>query len=82
MRRHAWNCDLSTKPGTDILTNRHIYIHRIFGILLGYQGFIWEYGDLTSNILRYDLMIFNGDMSEYNGILDVMECTVMWLSLE
>ena len=24
MRRHAWNCDLSTKPGTDILTNRHI----------------------------------------------------------
>ena len=26
MRRHAWNCDLSTKPGTDILTNRHIYI--------------------------------------------------------
>ena len=45
--------------------NRHfdkpsyIYIHRIFGILLGYQGFIWEYGDLTSNILRYDLMIFN-----------------------
>ena len=28
MRRHAWNCDLSTKPGTDILTNRHIsYIY-------------------------------------------------------
>ena len=29
MRRHAWNCDLSTKPGTDILTNRHIrtYVH-------------------------------------------------------
>ena len=25
MRRHAWNCDLSTKPGTDILTNRHMY---------------------------------------------------------
>ena len=25
MRRHAWNCDLSTKPGTDILTNRHIH---------------------------------------------------------
>ena len=24
MRRHAWNCDLSTKPGTDILTNRHM----------------------------------------------------------
>ena len=28
LRRHAWNCDLSTKPGTDILTNRHIYIWR------------------------------------------------------
>ena len=26
MRRHAWNCDLSTKPGTDILTKRHMYI--------------------------------------------------------
>ena len=25
MRRHAWNCDLSTKPGTDILTNCHIH---------------------------------------------------------
>ena len=24
MRRHAWNCDLSTKPGTDILTNRQV----------------------------------------------------------
>ena len=24
MRRHAWNCDLSTKPGTDILANSHI----------------------------------------------------------
>ena len=24
MMRHAWNCDLSTKPGTDILTNCHI----------------------------------------------------------
>jgi len=57
----------------------YICIHRIFGILLGYQGFIWEYGDLTSNMLRYDLMICNG---EYNGILDVMECTVMWMSLE
>jgi hypothetical protein len=30
MRRHAWNCDLSTKPGTDILTNRHIYILYIY----------------------------------------------------
>ena len=28
MRRHAWNCDLSTKPGTDILTNCHIYIYK------------------------------------------------------
>ena len=24
MRQHAWNCCLSTKLGTDILTNRHI----------------------------------------------------------
>ena len=24
MKRHAWNYDLSTKPGKDILTNRHI----------------------------------------------------------
>ena len=27
MRRHAWNCDLSTKTETDILTNRHLYIY-------------------------------------------------------
>ena len=26
MRRHAWNCDLSTKPGTDILTNPLLFL--------------------------------------------------------
>ena len=44
MRRHAWNCDLSTKPGTDILTNRHIhtYIYNYIYIII-YIYIIWIY---------------------------------------
>ena len=45
MRRHAWNCDLSTKLGTDILTNRHIYIYRcwccLYPTLMHQRGWGW-----------------------------------------
>ena len=49
MRRHAWNCDLSTKPGTDILTNRHIYIYIL--VTTASVGLYWPniFGELVEH---------------------------------
>ena len=51
MRRHAWNCDLSTKPGTDILTNRHIHTQYIYT----YTIYIYTY---TIYIYTYTIYIY------------------------
>ena len=70
MRRHAWNCDLSTKPGTDILTNRHIYIY-IYETnqnLGGYNGLYSQRYDLGSS-QPWGTQIFwppvTGDLHQY-----------------
>ena len=80
MRRHAWNCDLSTKPGTDILTNRHIYIYMYIYICIYIYVYIYMYIYICIYIyvyiyIQYDML----DTSNLNT--DTIPFTELWKAI-
>ena len=63
MRRHAWNCDLSSKPGTDILTNRHIHVYIYIYMYTYIYTYVYTY--MYINMVVYGNMILWSESYAY-----------------